>query len=153
MRSSSTDQQPSQGREAACRTGCRRPWLLVLFVLWLLALAAASVWRGVALWRTRTLLAELGSSLSPPLLVLFVVLSVLVGIGLAVSAWGLWQRREWGRLCARVLIVAYFVLVQAYIWLFSFSHSDGSSKRYLDGVSHCFDMSSAERWERYSSFH
>jgi hypothetical protein len=90
----------------------------VLFVLWLLALAAASVWRGVALWRTRALLAELGSSLSPALLVLFVVLSALIGIGLAASAWGLWQRQEWGRLSARAAIVIYFVLVQAYIWLF-----------------------------------
>jgi hypothetical protein len=64
------------------------------------------------------LLAELESSLSPPLLVLFVALSVLVGIGLVVSAWGLWQRREWGRLSARATIVAYFVLVQTYIWQF-----------------------------------
>jgi hypothetical protein len=91
---------------------------LKLFVLWLLALAAASLWRGLTLWRTRALLAELGSNLSPPWLVILVVLLMLVGVGLVLSAWGLWQRREWGRLWARAAIVLYVALVQSYTWLF-----------------------------------
>ena len=118
VRSSRSGQEPIHRREAAGRTGCRRPLQLTLFVLWLLGLAAASLWRGLTLWRTRALLAELGSPLSPPWLVLFVVLSMLVGVGLVLSAWGLWQRREWGRLSARATIVLYMALVQSYTWLF-----------------------------------
>jgi len=91
---------------------------LVLIVLWLLGWATASLWRGLTLWHTRALLTELGSSLSPALLVCFVVLSALIGMGLAVSAWGLWQWHEWGRLSARALIVVSLAFVQAYTWLF-----------------------------------
>ena len=118
MRSSNTGQEPTRGPLGAHRAGSRRPLLLWILSLWLLALATASLWRGVTLWRTRALLAELACSLSPALLVLLVMLSMLVGVGLAVSAWGLWRQREWGRLSARATIVVYFVLVQAYTWLF-----------------------------------
>jgi hypothetical protein len=87
-------------------------------VLWLVALAIANLWRAQALWETRDLLVELGSTLSAPMVKAFVVLYTLGGIALIASAWGLWRRKEWGRVSARVLIVFYMVTVQAYTWLF-----------------------------------
>ena len=67
----------------------RRPVWLWAFVLWVLALAILSTWRGVALWRERALLVELGSSLSPATLALFVSLDVLCGLAMLAAAVGL----------------------------------------------------------------
>jgi len=96
----------------------QRNYVRWVFLFWLLTSATISLWRGLVLWRTRALLAEIGSKLSPAMLVLFAVLSVLCGIALGVSALGLWRRREWGRISARVALPGYYVIVQAYIWLF-----------------------------------
>lgn len=95
----------------------RRPVWLWAFVLWVLALAILSTWRGVALWRERALLVELGSSLSPATLALFVSLDVLCGLAMLAAAVGLWWRREWARQMARIALPAYWVIVQAYVWL------------------------------------
>jgi len=100
------------------RPATRRPLLLWLLVFWLLALGVTSIWRGLTLWQTRALLAELQSTLSPPILILFVILYVLCGAGLVASALGLWLRRLWGRLAARATIIVYYAIVQAYTWLF-----------------------------------
>ena len=51
-------------------------------------------------------------------LILFVILYVLGGVALIVSAVGLWQRRAWARHLARISIVCYLTVVQAYTWLF-----------------------------------
>ena len=87
-------------------------------VLWLLALALIGLWRGWGLWQERSLLAEVGSTLSPPALVAFVGLSALCGLGLGASAVGLWLQRRWGRPLALICIPPYFAIVQAYTWLF-----------------------------------
>jgi hypothetical protein len=100
------------------RPATRRPLLLWLLMFWLLALGGTSIWRGLTLWQTRALLAELQSMLSPPILILFVMLYVFCGIGLVASVLGLWLRRPWGRLAARATIIVYYAIVQAYTWLF-----------------------------------
>jgi hypothetical protein len=96
----------------------RRPLLLWLLVLWLLALAAASFWRATTLWQMRALLVELESTMSAPMITIFVILYALCGVALIASGVGLWQRSNWGRVSARAWIVLYMVIVQAYTWLF-----------------------------------
>jgi hypothetical protein len=96
----------------------RRPLLLWLLVLWFAALAAASFWRATTLWQTKSLLVELGSTLSAPAVTLLVILYAFCGVALAIAAWGLWQRRDWGRVTARAMIVFYMIVVQAYTWLY-----------------------------------
>ena len=51
----------------------------------MLGLGIVSGWRSLALWQERALLAELDSTLSPAMLVLFVFLFTLCGLGLIVS--------------------------------------------------------------------
>ena len=97
----------------------RRSALLWGFVLWLLTLATISVWRGVVLWREAALLFELGSTLTPPALALVVSFSMLCGAALAVSALGLWWRRDWARQVTRICMPLYFALVQSYTWVFA----------------------------------
>ena len=96
----------------------RRSALLWGLVLWLLTLAAISVWRGVVLWREAALLFELGSTLTQPALALLVSFSILCGAALTVSTVGLWWRRDWARQVARISIPLYFALVQTYTWVF-----------------------------------
>ncbi|MBN1579898.1 MAG: hypothetical protein JXA89_04295 [Anaerolineae bacterium] len=106
------------------RKDSRRLLLLWLFALWLAALATASFWRAVTLWQSRALLAELGSTLCSATsdrctgLVLFVVLHVLGGIVLMLSAYGLWRRQPWVRCLTLVAVMDYYATVQAYTWLF-----------------------------------
>ena len=96
----------------------RRSLLLWACVLWLLILASADLWRGITLWQTRHLLAELDSTLS-----LFV--SAILALGWAFSAAalftaavGLWLRREWARHTAQAAIVVHYGLLQVYTWAF-----------------------------------
>ena len=96
----------------------RRPLMLWLLVLWLVALAAASFWRATTLGQARALLVALGSTLSVPMVTGFVTLYALCGAALVASAYGLWRRQEWGRVSARALVVLYTLIVQAYTWLF-----------------------------------
>jgi hypothetical protein len=100
------------------RSGPRRPLLLWLFALWLIALAATAIWRAAVLRQTSDLLLELGSTLSAPTLTLFVVLYTLSGAAFIVSAVGLWLRKRWGRVSSQAVIVLYTMIVQAYTWLF-----------------------------------
>ena len=86
--------------------------------LWLLGLAAISVWRGTMLWDTRALLAEVGSKLSPPWLGAMVALSICCGAGLAASAIGLWVGSSWGRWLTLVFLSSYCLVTQTYTWLF-----------------------------------
>jgi len=87
-------------------------------ILWLAGLGLFGIVRALALASAGALLAELGSRMAPAALRVVVALSVLSGIGLLVSAWGVFRRREWGRQAARVSVVVYFVVVQGYVWLF-----------------------------------
>jgi hypothetical protein len=91
-------------------------WALAL---WTLSLGVVDAWRGAIWWGQRALLAELESRLSPSLLALFVVWSLVCAGGLVASAWGLMRGREWGRLWARVLVPLHLGLFQAYVWLFA----------------------------------
>jgi hypothetical protein len=77
-----------------------------------------SGWRGLVLWNERLVLFERGSSLSPLALAAFVLIYALCGVGLVVSAVGLWWRRNWARRGARIFLVAYLVFAQGYLWLF-----------------------------------
>ena len=108
----------AQNRPGRSGVKARRPLLLRVLVLWLLGLAVISSWRGLTLWQQRTLLAELGSKLSPPALVVLVSLSALCGVGLIASAVGLWLRHRLAAVGARAVIVVYYAIVQAYSWLF-----------------------------------
>jgi len=96
----------------------RRPLLLWAGALWLLALGAIDLWRGITLWQTRRLLIELGSSLSSFASALFVLGWACCAAALIVSAIGLWLRREWARHPARGAIAAHLILIQAYTWGF-----------------------------------
>jgi hypothetical protein len=100
------------------RTQTRRPLLLWVSALWLLALGAIDLWRGTTLWQTRRLLAELGSTLSLFASALLVLGWLICGAALLVSSIGLWLRREWSRHTARAAIVAHLCLIQAYTWAF-----------------------------------
>ncbi|MBN1936105.1 MAG: hypothetical protein JW934_15660 [Anaerolineae bacterium] len=101
------------------KTKIRRPVWLKLFVLWTLGLGIIGAWRGLVLWRERNLLFELGSTLEPATLILFVALSLIAGIVLIISALGLWFKKNWARQSARIAIPAYLALVQTYTWLWA----------------------------------
>ena len=96
----------------------RRPLLLWVSALWLLALGAIDLWRGITLWQTRRLLVELGSTLSLLASALLVLGWLICGATLLVSSIGLWLRREWARHTARAAIVVHLGLIQAYTWAF-----------------------------------
>jgi hypothetical protein len=96
----------------------RRPFWVWLFSLWVLGLGVANLWRALVLWGERSLLWKLGSSFSPLTLALFVVLWLVDGGGLTVSAVGLWLRRNWARHVARIGIALSVLIFQAYLWLF-----------------------------------
>jgi hypothetical protein len=64
------------------------------------------------------MLFELGSSLSPVSLTLFVALFVICGCGLVVSAFGLWWRHGWARYVACTGILMQAVISQVYTWFF-----------------------------------
>jgi hypothetical protein len=96
----------------------QRPLLLWAGALWLLALASIDLWRSVTLWQTRTLLIELGSSLSSLSSVLLVAGWALCAAGLILAAFALWLRREWARHVARAAVVVHYLFIQAYVWLF-----------------------------------
>ena len=89
-----------------------------VLVLWVSGLGVINFWRGLVLWRERLLLFEVGSTLSPVTLTLFVTLFVLVGLALFVAAAGLWWRQRWAKRYASIVIPLYFVLIQGYTWLF-----------------------------------
>ncbi len=95
----------------------RRPLWLWAFSLWVAALGAIGLWRGVILWQERRLLFELGSALSPAALTGFVLVSILCGSGLLASGVGLWLRRAWAQWSARICIPLYVVAFQGYTWL------------------------------------
>jgi hypothetical protein len=97
----------------------RRPLLLWAGALWLLALGAIDLWRGITLWQTRRLLIELGSSLSALTSALFILGWALCAAALLVSATGLWLRRTWSRHPARAALVAHLALIQLYVWGFA----------------------------------
>lgn len=100
------------------RRPARRSFWLKAFVLWTLGLGVIGAWRGIVLWCERRLLFELGGTLAPATLAVFVALSVLIGAALIASAAGLWWKKEWARQAAQMVIPAYLVAVQAYTWLF-----------------------------------
>ncbi len=95
----------------------RRSIWLKLLVLWTLGLGIIGAWRGAVLWRERAMLFELGSTLGPLTLTLFVALLLIAGAALVASALGLWFKQDWARQSARVAIPAYLLLIQAYTWL------------------------------------
>ncbi len=95
----------------------RSTWLWAL-VLWVLGLGVMAAWRGIVLWQERVMLFELGSSLSPASVALFVALFVICGCGLIVSALGLLWQHDWARHSARAGILLQAVTSQAYTWLF-----------------------------------
>jgi hypothetical protein len=100
------------------RAKTRRPLLLWVCALWLLALGAIDLWRSVTLWQTWRLLVELGSSLSPLASALLVLGWALCAAALIVSAIALWLRQEWARHSARAAIVAHLAVTQVYTWGF-----------------------------------
>jgi hypothetical protein len=83
-----------------------------------LALGTIGLWRGAVLWQERTLLAELESSLSPSWLAVLIAAFALCGLGLVVSAIGLWLRQGWARTSARICIPLHAVAFQVYNWGF-----------------------------------
>jgi hypothetical protein len=95
----------------------RRPIWLWAFALCVLGLGSAGVWRGAVLWRSRAILFERGSSLSPAALGLFCLLFVLCGGALFASAVGLWFRRPWAIAATRALVPSYALVAQVYLWL------------------------------------
>lgn len=92
--------------------------MLWLFSLWVLWLGTSGVWRAAVLWRERSLLSDLGSSLSPAALTAFALVFALCGVGLVTSALGLWLRTRWAQCGAKVSIVLYAATTQAYSWGF-----------------------------------
>lgn len=105
-----------QGKDKAMKR--RRPFRLWLFLLWVLGLGIANLWRALVLWRERSLLFQLGSSFSPLTLSLFAVLWLADGGSLTLSVAGLWLRQSWARYVARIGIVLSVLIFQAYLWLF-----------------------------------
>jgi hypothetical protein len=86
--------------------------------LWLVALAAIDLARGVTLWRARPLLGELESRLSGTALVIYVALFACCAAGLAIAAVGIARCREWGRKAACAIMILNWLAYQSYVWLF-----------------------------------
>lgn len=78
---------------------------LTWFSLWVCALGGYSLARAWVLLRQWDVLAELGASVNP----LVIIWSVLWGVGLLAAGTGLWRRREWGRRLALVCIPLYYL--------------------------------------------
>src|SRR5512137_1843080 len=92
----------------------KRPFVVTLFSLLVLLLAAWNVFQVFSVFQNYDLMRTLNLSTEANLLIV-IGLTWVIGFGLA--AWGLWRMRSWGRTWMLIAIVAY----QAQQWIMRFS--------------------------------
>jgi hypothetical protein len=108
----------------------KRPFVVTIFALLVLLLAAWNIFQAFSAWQNYDLMRALNLSTEANLLII-IGLTWATGFGLA--AWGLWRLRSWGRTWMLIAIVAY----QAQQWIMRFAlmrSSDEVIRRPADVV-------------------
>jgi len=108
----------------------KRPFVVTLFSLLVLLLAAWNVFQIYSVGQRYDLMRALNLSTEANLLI---VIGLTWTIGFGLAAWGLWRLRSWGRTWMLIAIVAY----QAQQWIMRFAlmrSSDEVIRRPADVV-------------------
>jgi hypothetical protein len=108
----------------------KRPFVVTLFSLLVLLLAAWNVFQIFSVGQRYDLMRALNLSTEANLLI---VIGLTWTIGFGLAAWGLWRLRSWGRTWMLIAIVAY----QAQQWIMRFAlmrSSDEVIRRPADVV-------------------
>ena len=92
----------------------KRPFVVTLFSLLVLLLAAWNVFQVFSALQSYDLMRTLNLSTEANLLI---VIGLTWAIGFGLAAWGLWRLRSWGRTWMLIAIVAY----QAQHWIMRFA--------------------------------
>ena len=92
----------------------KRPFVVTLFSLLVLLLAAWNVFQIFSVWQRYDLMRTLDLTTEANLLI---VIGLTWAIGFGLAAWGLWRLRSWGRTWMLIAIVAY----QAQQWIMRFA--------------------------------
>jgi len=92
----------------------KRPFVVTLFSLLVLLLAAWNVFQVFSALQSYDLMRTLNLSTEANLLI---VIGLTWAIGFGLAAWGLWRLRSWGRTWMLIAIVAY----QAQQWIMRFA--------------------------------
>jgi hypothetical protein len=92
----------------------KRPFVVTLFSLLVLLLAAWNVFQVFSVFQSYDLMRTLNLSTEANLLI---VIGLTWAIGFGLAAWGLWRLRSWGRTWMLIAIVAY----QAQQWIMRFA--------------------------------
>jgi hypothetical protein len=92
----------------------KRPFVVTLFSLLVLLLAAWNVFQIISVWQRYDLMRVLNVTTPANLLI---VMGATWAIGFGLAAWGLWRLRSWGRTWMLIAIVAY----QAQQWIMRFT--------------------------------
>ena len=92
----------------------KRPFVVTLFSLLVLLLAAWNIFQVFSAWQSYDLMRTLNLSTEANLLI---VIGLTWAIGFGLAAWGLWRLRSWGRTWMLIAIVAY----QTQQWIMRFA--------------------------------
>jgi hypothetical protein len=92
----------------------KRPFVVTLFSLSVLLLAAWNIFQVFSAWQSYDLMRTLNLSTEANLLI---VIGLTWAIGFGLAAWGLWRLRSWGRIWMLIAIIAY----QAQQWIMRFT--------------------------------
>ncbi len=82
----------------------KRPFVVTLFALLVLLLAAWNVWQVFSAFQAYALMRSLNLTTEANLLI---VMGLTWAIGFGLAAWGLWRMRSWGRIWTLIAIVVY----------------------------------------------
>ncbi len=82
----------------------KRPFIVTLFALLVLLLAAWNVWQAFSALQQYDLMRTLNLTSEANILI---VMGLTWAIGFGLAAWGLWRMRAWGRTWALIAIVVY----------------------------------------------
>ena len=92
----------------------KRPFVVTLFALLVLLLAAWNVWQVFSAFQAYALMRTLNLTTEANILI---VMGLTWAIGFGLAAWGLWRMRWWGRVWTLIAIVVY----QLQQWLMRFT--------------------------------
>ena len=96
----------------------KRPFVVTLFALLVLLLAAWNVWQVLSVLQRYDFMRSLNLTTEANILI---VIGLTWAIGFGLAAWGLWRLQSWGRTWMLIAIVAY--QLQQWLMRLSLMHS------------------------------
>ncbi len=84
----------------------KRPFVVTLFSLLVLLLAAWNVWQVLSAFQVYDLMRDLNLTTEANILI---VIGLTWAIGFGLAAWGLWRLHGWGRIWTLIAIVAFWI--------------------------------------------